>query len=164
MSVSITIRGRGEVERFLREARKIGEHVVSKGLTRCGRLVVNEAKKNAPISPTKKQYSATLVRKKRTSRRGFTPGGLVKSIQFEVKDGTCTVFVGKSSPAGKYARYIHDEKGKRWWMRGPGTIAKGKRADEKFITRALKDCDRDIGRILTDELRKGLRGHNGNKS
>lgn len=42
---------------------------------------------------------------------------------------------GDERPGGKYALRIHDEKGKAWRRRGPGTVAKGARADDKFILR-----------------------------
>ena len=64
-----------------------------RALRRCGLLAVREAKANAPRSPTKSQFSATLVRKKRTSRRRFTPGGLEKSIEYEVQGMACAVWV-----------------------------------------------------------------------
>lgn len=55
-----------------------------------------------------------------------------------------TIYVAENgycrSPKGyNYAKRIHDEKGSKWWKRGAGTIAKGARADEKFIERAVKD-------------------------
>ena len=49
-----------------------------------------------------------------------------------------SIMVPSNSPAGKYAGYIHDEKGSKWFKRGVGTIAKGPQADEKFIPRAIK--------------------------
>ena len=129
--------------------------VIARSLTRIGQRVRDEAKRNAPRSPTMAQLSATLKRKKRTARR-TTPGGLEKSIEYEVKGGMCSVFVASNSYAGKYAKRIHDEKGKSWRKRGPGTIAKGSRADDKFIERAIRDNQDKFLDVFKSELRKAL--------
>lgn len=47
------------------------------------------------------------------------------------------VKVPYSSPAGKYANYIHNLRYIKWWKRGPGTMAKGRNAKEKFLDRAV---------------------------
>ncbi len=155
MTGEIVIAGAPDVEAALRKAR---EHVVravrTEGMERAAAYVHTEAVRNAPRSPTKAQFSATLKRKKKTDRKNFFPGGLEKSIEHEVKDGEGVVFVRENSYAGKYARRIHDEKGKTWRNRGPGTIAKGERADEKFIERAM-DQDK-IGEILEDVFTKAV--------
>ena len=81
-----------------------------------------------------------MKRKRITARKQFFPGGLEKSIQAEtLANGDVSVFVASNSLAGEYARYIHDEKGVKWFKRGAGTVAKGSRADEKFIARAVAD-------------------------
>ncbi len=122
---------------------------------RVGLHCVREAKANAPRSPTKAQYSKTLKRKKITSRRQFFAGGLEKSIAFEIlPDGDVSVFVAKNSYAAAYARYIHDEKGVRWHKRGVGTIAKGARADEKFIERAVRDNVEKYEKIYEQEINR----------
>lgn len=64
------------------------------------------------------------------------PGGLERSIQFEHDAEHAAVFVASNAEAGAYAEIIHDKKGVKWHERGPGTQAKGERADEKFIERA----------------------------
>ena len=110
---------------------------------------------NAPRSPTNKILSKTLKRKKRTARRTL-PGGLEKSIAYEADGRTCSVFVAANSFADKYAHRIHDEKGVTWRNRGPGTVAKGTRADEKFIARAVRDNVGKFRAILADELNKAL--------
>lgn len=127
----------------------------ARALERCGLIAVREAKANAPRSPTMKILSATLKKKKRTARRTF-PGGLEKSITYEVTGGAASVFVASNSYAGKYARRIHDEKFVTWKNRGAGTIAKGNRADEKFIERAVNDNQGKFRLIFEDEIRKGL--------
>lgn len=134
---------------------EVHRRVIRESLTTIGKHVKREAKLNAPKSPTMTERSATLKRKKRTALR-TTPGGLEKSIEYEVKGGTCSVFVASNSYAGKYAKRIHDEKGKSWRKRGPGTIAKGSRADDKFIERAIRDNQDKFLDVFKSELRKAL--------
>lgn len=137
---------------------KVAPLAASRALSKCGLLAVREAKANAPRSPTNAILSATLKRKKRTARRTY-PGGLEKSIVHEVRSGRsseCSVFVASNSPAGKYARRIHDEKGKTWRNRGPGTIAKGQRADDKFIERAVRDNSDKFLKYIEIEVRRLL--------
>ena len=69
-----------------------------------------------------------------------TPGDLENSIQCESDAEHAAVFVASNAPAGAYAEIIHDKKGVKWHERGPGTQAKGERADEKFIERAQPDA------------------------
>ena len=125
---------------------------------RIGRLVHPVAKAYAPRSPTMGQLSKTLKRKKRTSSRR-KPGGLEKSIAYEVLPGNagCSVFVASNSFAGKYAKRIHDEKGKTWRNRGPGTVAKGAQADEKFIERAIRDREPKFLTVIKSEIRKAVK-------
>lgn len=67
-----------------------------------------------------------------------------------------TIFVATNSEAGKYAFRIHEQKGTAWKNRGPGTIAKGSQADDKFIVRAINDTRPQQIAILQDELKKAL--------
>ncbi len=151
------IKGMDEITKALQQLQRASGNV-PRALTRCGRIIQREAKANAPRSPTMKILSATLKRKKRTARRTF-PGGLEKSIQYEIKDGgkTLSVFVASNSFAGKYAKRIHDEKGRTWHKRGAGTIAKGARADDKFIYRAIRDNAANLTKIITDEIKKAVK-------
>lgn len=153
---SISVDGIKALEQKLARAGGIAVDVANRGLARCGLIAKREAKKNAPRSPTKKQHSATLKRKKRTKIKMFTPGGLEKSIDATVSNGACIVFVASNSYAGKYAKRIHDEKGKTWRKRGPGTIAKGVRADEKFISRAINANADNFKKILDNEIEKAM--------
>ena len=134
---------------------RVAPLAAKRAMARCGLLAVREAKANAPRSPTMKQISATLKRKKRTSRK-VLPGGLEKSIEYDADERRCSVFVASNSMAGKYAKRIHDEKGHSWRNRGAGTVAKGSRADEKFIERAIKDNVEKFTAIVKDELGKAL--------
>lgn len=149
------IQGLDAVNAAIRDLSKVAPAASRRAMSRCGLIAVREAKANAPRSPTMKQHSATLKRKKRTARR-LLPGGLEKSIECESSETGCSVFVASNSQAGKYAKRIHDEKGVTWRNRGPGTIAKGARADEKFIERAIKDNAQNFAQIVDDELRKAL--------
>lgn len=87
------------------------------------------------------------------------PGGLMRSIAFTSDDSKVECFVPSNSPAGTYAFKMHEEKGKSWKERGPGTQAKGPQADDKFITRAAKDKESDFTAIVSDEIDKLLGGH-----
>ena len=78
------------------------------------------------------------------------------SISTQLETG-CSVFVASNSQAGRYARRIHDEKGVTWRNRGPGTIAKGARADEKFIERAIKDNVQKFRDFIEHHLNAALR-------
>ena len=155
MADNVHINGVSFVLGQLAHLPEVHNRVIARSLTRIGQRVRDEAKRNAPRSPTMAQLSATLKRKKRTARR-TTPGGLEKSIEYEVKGGSCSVFVASNSYAGKYAKRIHDEKGKSWHKRGPGTIAKGSRADDKFIERAIRDNQDKFLDVFKSELRKAL--------
>ena len=152
---TIEIRGIADAMATIKGAERIAPNITPQVLERCGLLARREAIANAPRSPTNDQYSATLKRKQRTARKMY-PGGLEKSIEHTVLFDTCFVFVAENSYAGKYAAKIHDEKGITWRNRGPGTIAKGPRADEKFIERAVFDNQENFRRIFEDELRKEI--------
>ena len=155
MDWEITSNGTGNVERMLQKTLHIAAETATRGLKRCGVIAKRTAKSYAPRSPTMQQLSATLKRKKRTARRTH-PGGLEKSIMFEVKGDTCAVFVPENSFAGAYAKRIHDEKGVTWHNRGPGTVHKGPQADEKFIERAIADNGDTFREIFDDELGKAI--------
>lgn len=160
------ITGIDAVQNALKRLQDTIDANVRRGLARCGFIAAREAKDNAPCSPTMKKLSATLKRKKRTKDKK-TPGGLEKSIFFEVnQNGTeVSVFVpynalcvshSKNGRSFNYAKRIHDEKGKTWRNRGPGTIAKGARADEKFIDRAIRDNTGKFTDIFEDEISKAV--------
>lgn len=129
-------------------------------MQRIGQHAMRESKANAPRSPTVRQISTTLVRKRRTKRRSVA-GGLEKSITYSVEFGgqgqkeiEAHIFVPKNSAAGAYANYIHNMKGKKWFKRGVGTVAKGARADEKFIYRAVHDNLREYSRMIETVVEK----------
>lgn len=144
----------GMVVKMLDGLPEKGMAQVRRGLKRAVLLVHREAVKNAPVSPTNAQYSkAVLKRKKRTKRR-MHPGGLSRSIEWEVVGNEGVVYVAENSEAARYARRIHDERYKTWKNRGPGTIAKGSRAREKFIERAMADNVGKVDEILDAAIGK----------
>ena len=153
----VSIHGADAVAKYLDAVQKEAQRMIGRALKKCGQLAVREAKANAPKSPTKTQYSATLKRKRRTARKSFTPGGLEKSIEYEVQGDKCSVFVGSNSFAGKYAKRIHDDRYKSWWDRGPGSIAKGQQAREKFIERAITDNQDKFLSIIESEIGKAIK-------
>lgn len=146
----------GMVVQMLDELQEQVMQSVRKGITRACLIVHRSSVRNAPISPTNAQYSkAVLKRKKRTKRR-MHPGGLCRSIEWELNGNEGAVFIASNSEAAKYAKVIHDMKGVRWKRRGPGTIAKGSLADDKFIERALAQNHRAITNIIEKSVEKGI--------
>lgn len=149
------IQGLDAVNAAIGNLSKVAPVAATAALRQTGWMLVQESVLNAPKSPDMKTLSATLKRKKRTARRTLL-GGLERSIQYESDARHCSVFVASNSEAGAYARRIHDEKGVTWRNRGPGTVYKGKRADEKFIERAVRDNLAKIQAVFEDALRKAL--------
>lgn len=153
----VEIQGLDELTRALSRFPERLAAARSRAGARVGLHCVREAKANAPRSPTKKQHSKTLKRKRITARRQFFAGGLEKSIECEtLANGDVSVFVAKNSYAADYARYIHDEKGVRWFKRGAGTVAKGSRADEKFIERAVHDNVEKYRKVYEQEIQREI--------
>ena len=147
-----------------------------------GRQAHKDAKANAPRSPTAAQARAQRKsswvakhgagkasirafnkaqragkgRRKAGSHSRHAPGGLERSIEWEVRGKgfamEAEIFVAANAEAGKYAKRIHDEKGKTWRKRGPGTVAKGARADDKYILRAVQQAAKDFPSLLRKRL------------
>lgn len=107
----------------------------------------------APVSPTQDEIDRERARRKgvrvssvkktrlrRKVRNKPIPGGLERSITAvneTIGDAVrVSCYVRTPSEAQAYANVIHNEKGKRWFKRGIGTVAKGEKADERFIERA----------------------------
>ena len=132
---------------------------IHNALVRIGDHAMREAFDNAPKSPTMKEQSSSLKRRKRTASKK-APGGLEKSIFREILPGDSgvSVFVPKNalcvSPKGfNYAKRIHDEQGKTWFKVGPGNSQKPK-AGGKFIERAIKDNVDNFTAFIESEIRK----------
>ena len=105
------------------------------------------------VKAVKKGIDKLIKRKPRRKARA-TPGGLEDSIEFEMTREGGVIFVAANSDAGQYAYRIHNEKGKTWWNRGPGTRAKGPQADDKFIDRAVEANQDLIQQLMEDEIKK----------
>lgn len=161
------IKGMDDLQRTLNGLAAELPHALGRGLSRIGLLAQREAKAYAPRSPTNAQLSATLKRKRRTARKMF-PGGLEKSIEWELVGDApligCSVFIAQngysvSKHGYNYARKIHDERGITWRNLGPGSVAKNTsgKVGEKFIQRAIEDNATKFVRILQDEARKAVK-------
>lgn len=115
----------------------------AKMLRHIGRTVQRTAVANAPKSPTKGQYAATLKgkRKSKASNMRFNPGGLERSIVFAVRENAFAVdvYVPVNSEAGKYAYKMHESH----YDLGPGSEAKqkqqGRTIGREYLTRALDE-------------------------
>ena len=175
----------GEILKDIDNAATGVRAAVSRGMLRAGLLVQREARRNAPRSPAQSQLKAeyreryqarkeagkTASRKPKPKAMGAkpseakrprrkaraVPGGLEKSIEMrQDRPFEAAVFVAANSPAGKYARRMHDEKGRTWRRRGVGTRAKGGQADEKFIARAVDSQKDTVRRILEQEIGRAI--------
>lgn len=150
------------------------QKAVERAMQDAGKQAWKDAVANAPKSPTdaqaKAHRKAAWVGKHgsgRASIRAFNkaqrqgkarrnpnshsrraPGGLMGSIQWRLRGKgyniDAEVYVAANAEAGKYAKRIHDEKGKTWRKRGPGTVAKGPRADDKYILRAVQQAAKEF--------------------
>jgi hypothetical protein len=113
--------------------------------TRKARAAVREVQQNR----------AGTAKRSRTIR---APGGLERSISYRADAQVCSIYCASNSEAGLYARRIHDEKGKTWFKRGIGTRAKGPKADDKFLLRAIADSNEEVLVIVRDVSDKALNG------
>lgn len=150
------------------------QKAVERAMQDAGKQAWKDAVANAPKSPTDAQAKAHRKRdwvakhgSGRASIRAFNryqdfgkarrnpnshsrraPGGLERSIQWRLRGKgysiDAEVYVAANAEAGKYAKRIHDEKGKTWRKRGPGTVAKGPRADDKYIQRAVQKAAKEF--------------------
>ena len=109
---------------------------------RAARKAAWKAKHGGSAKGFAKAQAAGKKRRKANSHSRHAPGGLERSIQWRATGRglaqDAEIFVAANAEAGKYAKRIHDEKGKTWKRRGPGTVAKGTQADDKYIRRAVE--------------------------
>lgn len=161
MEIVVELKGVPEALATLKNVARDAERATARALGEISLLVQREAQRNAPRSPDR----GTLNRRRKTKRpvqrkaRATSrpnPGGLIRSIEREVHGEEARVFVASNSAAGKYAYRIHELKNRPggWRFRGPGTVVRGARADEKFIERAIVDEQGNILDILRAEHRK----------
>lgn len=154
------IKGLPELTAALNSLPHQARDAFNRGIARGTLLVHTEAIRNAPRSPTQGMKTALRKTTRKTTRkpRGTSRakrGGLERSIAFALEPAALrgTVYVAANSEAGKYAGKMHDGKGSLWKNRGPGTIVKGPRADEKFIERARDDNAGKINGFCADEMK-----------
>jgi hypothetical protein len=128
-----------------KRVRRSGDKAAKRFISMALINVQNRGRDNALVGPTLAQYVSTLKGGK-TKRRSIQTGDLERSITQETaSDGMeGKVFVpGNSGPGMKgYAKKLHDERGKTWRKRGPGTRHKGPQAREKYLTRAKDEYAR----------------------
>ena len=180
--VTVGIRGIEKVEGKIKGLHLGVRSAVEGAVKTCAIIAKDEAVKNAPVSPTQEQINNAmrlwkpvkgdanrLTRKDRHGKRRYrkrgrkpdavraVPGGLRNSITAWAEGLEACVFVPSNSPAGKYARRIHDEKGKAWHKRGIGTVAMGERADDKFIERAIGDNKDKFYKRIKKAVAEGLK-------
>ena len=159
MSVSVDTRELQAFSRRLALAGKYTEKNIKKVLKVIGVIVHGEARKNAPRSMTKSEYITTLKTGK-TKRRTFTTGDLKSSITMELKDDSVEIGVPSNSKGGKYAKKMHDNKGKSgrdgWKKHNRFTAAEG--AKDKYIDRAYDEnkqtINRAVDKLIDDIIRR----------
>lgn len=162
MEIVSELTGVEEALQTLRNVAKDAQKATGRALRAISLLAQREAKRNAPRSPNRSTLNR-LRKTRRPTRRSAratsrpNPGGLIRSIEAEVRGEDAAIFVAANSEAGKYAFRIHELKNKPrgWRRRGPGTVLRGSRADEKFLERAIADNDGNFVRIIKAEHRKG---------
>lgn len=172
MGLTADITNAHEVIRGLRLAEHQIEAHLGRMMYRIGAAVKDTAVKYAPKSPTQAekrkastataaQWKAAKARRNARSTTRAAPGGLMRSIAFKSDRNSAEIFVAANSEAGKYAFAIHELKGVTWHNRGVGTVAKGAKADEKFIERAIADKEDAIRAIAEDQMNKAITQANG---
>jgi len=149
-----------DFKRLDRSLKKLGnaDSAKARAMKRISRTVEATSKQYAPISPNKAQYESTLVGGK-SEQSTFNHGNLTRSITSKSDKDKAVIFVPENSRAGRYAKIIHDGKGKTWKKRGVGTIAKGKQADAKYLDRAAENHEKrgDFGKIIDGEIKRHIR-------
>ncbi len=167
MDIEIKLEGINEAFATLANYAALAGRGTKRALFRVGTLVRDTAREYAPRSPTDtdKKAAAKAAGKKRRKRKKKSrathvtkPGGLERSLEFEVGTDDVEVFIADNSEAGPYGFIIHEEKGTKWQRRGIGTVSKGSKADDKFITRAIVDEEDNIIEIILDEQAKAIQG------
>jgi hypothetical protein len=151
-----------EIALLRASAAGVRDKALLRAMLKCGLIARDEARRNAPISPTQSLINNTRKTSKRSKTQDRStgrakPGGLERSIKWRAEPDNAVVFVASNSEAGKYALKIHDEKGISWFKLGPGSVAKkGGRVDDKFIERAINDNQDEFARIIKTEIGKAM--------
>lgn len=157
------LKGTAELIKSLLMVSTKARAAVNNALTFAGGKVRTVAQSYCPISPTQAQNFRLRKTKKKVQRKATAttrakPGGLRRSIDFEVNKPamTASIFVASNSEGGKYAKKIHDQRGISWNNLGPGSIAANKSGSvgEKFIERAIADKKEEVRSYMEAKLRK----------
>ena len=155
VEVTMQVKGMPEIRRKLESLTPAEmKRATKRAHSRIELNVLRTAKDYTPISPKKSQFAATLVGKV-SKQTTFNPGGLMRSIRTRVTTEFMEIFVASGSEGSKYARKVHEKEGITQW--GPGTIAKGPQAKEQFMTRSIRDNEKNIVVIYNGEIKKSMR-------
>lgn len=128
MRLEVDIEGLSDLTRSIDDLRGKIASGIQRGLDATGFMVQREARKNAP----------------------YRDGYLERSIDYKTGRDYVDIFVPMNSPAGKYAKIMHDSE----YNRGDKTATKGSRAGRLYIKRAIDD-NRDK---IVDEFKAIFRG------
>lgn len=149
MKASIKTKGFAAILSAIRGSDEVRDKFMSDALNDIGLIVHTTAVDYAPISPTKSQYEATLIKKNKSIQQ-FSPGGLERSIDYESDENEVSIFVPLNSEAGDYAEFIHDEE----YELGTGSEAKGGEVGPKYIERAIEDNEHKIRAKIEGAVKK----------
>ncbi len=150
-----------EIALLRASAAGVRDKALPRAMIKCGMIAKREAVRNAPRSSTqstKNNLRKTSRRRKADERSTgrAKPGGLERSVSMTHGSDNAEVFIATNSEAGKYAFRMHEQKGISWHERGPGTIQKGGRADDKFIERAINENQDEFAKIIKTEIGKAM--------
>lgn len=157
------VRGLQELEKALANMDDNIRKVISDAFTFSGGKIKTLAQEYCPISPTQAQRNrlrktTRKVTRKATATTRAKPGGLRRSIDFEVDQDalTLSVFVADNSEGARYAAKIHDEQGASWNNLGPGSRAatNSENVGGKFIERAVQETEEDVYKYLEAKLKR----------
>ena len=126
----------------LRKLERDLDREMQTALKLAGRVVQAEARRRAPVSPTKAQAKGTGYRFDHKK----SPNTLVNAIKIKVGRGFVDVGVMMGN-ALKYAGIMHDGS----YKLGPGSKAKqsgGEKVGPKFLERAYEDNEREVQGIF----------------
>lgn len=118
MRMEIDIEGLGRTIHKVGELKSVIEKGIQRGLDATGFLIQRESKKNAP----------------------YRDGYLERSIDYKTGRDFVDIFVPMNSPAGKYAKVMHESK----YNLGEKSLTKGGRAGRLYIKRAIDDNRQNI--------------------
>ncbi len=139
---------------------------IAQALLLAGGRIRAEAQSYAPISPTQAQKNRLRKTTRKTKKKAtaFTrakPGGLRRSIAFDVDDSRLelSVFIADNAEARDYAERIHDGEGREWRNLGPGSIAANAhgKVGGMFIDRAVADNEKHLRALIERKIEGAMR-------